>query len=124
MTSEIKEKEENNKNGRQTKKQLYHKEQEEVLNRLNKILNITEKNNKFIYNNITEEQEKEILRLEEEVIKFYVSHNWTFFSNKRWLSLVKSIYKSMGYEVVQKNKQINKTKIKEIYINKKYLGNP
>jgi hypothetical protein len=106
-----------------TKKEKFEKEQLEIVARLNSILGLNEKNNKFILEELKgdEEKQKQIIGLEEDVKKYFACRGWAYFNkdvDTKWLSLMRSIYKSTGYEVNYKLKQKNGEKYIEYSINK------
>jgi hypothetical protein len=105
------------------KNDKYQKEQEQVVKKLNSILEIDEANNRFLLEQLKqdEEKQKQILELEEDVKKFFVYHDWPYFKNtvsNRWLSLLRSIYKHTNYEITYKQKQKNGDKYTEYKITK------
>jgi hypothetical protein len=119
--------EDNNNKKSYKKKDKYEKEQQEIVRKLNGILGLDEKNNKFVLEELKqdEEKQKQIIGLEEEVKKYFVYNRWPYFNKNKeienkWMSLLKSIYKSGGYNMVFKNITIllNEKKIatKEYYI--------
>ena len=106
-----------------TKKEKYQKEQEEIVKRLNTILGLNEKNNKFILEDLKNDQEKQkqILELEEDVKKCFAYNRWAYFKvgiKNEAISLMRSIYKSSGYDVNYKQKQKNGEKYIEYSITK------
>ncbi len=86
------------------KNDIYKKEQEKVVERLNEILGIDESNNKFILEELKrdEERQRKIIELEEEIKRVFVYHDWPYFKGiveNKWLSLLRSIYKNTNYEL-------------------------
>jgi hypothetical protein len=95
-----------------TKKEKFEKEQLEIVVRLNSILGLNEKNNKFILEELKsdEEKQKQIIGLEEDVKKYFACNRWPYFNtgvNNEAVSLMRSIYKKTGYEVNYKKRTIN-----------------
>lgn len=91
-----------------TKKEKYEKEQMEIVERLNEILGLSE-TNKFILEDLKMDKEKQgkIIGLEEDVKKYFACRGWACFNKEvdnKWLSLLRSIYKSSGYELSYKQK--------------------
>jgi hypothetical protein len=98
---------------RKTKNERFINEQTEILNKLNQILNINEKNKYFIiedYDNF--EYKNEILNLIEDIKKYFVYNRWTYFNHNSndFLSLIKSIYNEMNYDILCKKINIDKSK--------------
>lgn len=96
-----KNKEKKNDRGKQ---QLFKKERLVVVEKLNKILKIQGNKGFFCFDDLDENNKKEIVELEEDVRKFFVYASWGYFNDstkgdKAVLSLIKSIYKSVGYNV-------------------------
>jgi hypothetical protein len=107
--------------GRPKREEVFKKERNEVLNKLNKILGITEDNDKFYLwdvDNNTDIQ-KGILDLKTDVEKYFRCSGWSFYSKKvgedrKYMSLMRSIYKDFKYELFAKTMIItrNNNKIK------------
>ena len=94
-----------------TKKEKYQKEQEEIVKRLNDILGLNEKNNKFILEDFRTdiEKQKQIIRLEEDVKKYFPYSNWGYFKklvDNESLSLIRSIYRFCDYDFQYKKFRI------------------
>ncbi len=93
---------------RSTKKDLYKKEQEEILNKINTILGISKDNNTiYLYDIENDNNKKEqILGLSDDVKKYFKTSNWAFYKDDECkgnhVLLCKSIYKDMGYQVLGK----------------------
>ncbi len=109
------------------KKDKYEKEQQEIVRKLNGILGLDEKNNKFVLEELKqdEEKQKQIIGLEEEVKKYFAYNRWAYFKvgvNNEAISLMRSIYKSSGYDVSYKQKQKNGEKYTEYSIHRNTLG--
>ncbi len=96
------------KKNRSTKKDLYKKEQEEILNKINTILGISKDNNTiYLYDIENDNNKKEqILGLSDDVKKYFKTSNWAFYKDDECkgnhVLLCKSIYKDMGYQVLGK----------------------
>ena len=108
---------------RKTKKEQFYNEQLTIINKLNVILNITEKNNAFILDDIkhNEHIQKQILDLVPEVKLYFAYTKWAYFLKpleNGWLSLLRSIYKAHDYNLTYKQKMKNGEKYTEYYINK------
>ena len=106
-------------NGRPKREDIYKKEREEILNKLNKILGVTEDNNKFFLWDIdnNEEIQKSILELKTDVEKYFRCSGWNFFSkslhdDRKYISLMKSLYKEFKYELYTKTILITRNNIK------------
>ena len=93
---------------RSTKKDLYKKEQEEILNKINTILGINKDNNTiYLYDIENDETKKaQILALSEDVQKYFKAGDWGFYKTEackyNHVLLCKSIYKEMGYKILSK----------------------
>jgi hypothetical protein len=110
-----------------SKKEKYGVEQAGVANKLNEILGINEKNNKFILEEFNMDREKQemVIGLEEEVKKYFAYADWGYFKKlveNRSLSLARTIYKNTGYDVTYKKRNIDGKVKTEYYITKKTLG--
>ena len=113
---------------RSTKKDLFKKEQEEILNKINTILGISKDNNTiYLYDIENDENKKaQILALSDDVQKYFKYSKWGFYSKEECkgnhVLLCKSIYKNMGYQIISKNAYIkrndNKINTKEYTIGK------
>jgi len=89
------------------KNDKFYNEQLMILKNLEKILNFDNDNRAFILyyldNNI--EQQKQILALIPEIRKYFPCGTWTAINRnvkKKYLSLLRSIYKTMGYSITRK----------------------
>ena len=102
---------ESKKRVRKTKKDMFYNEQLQIIEKINKILNINENNNTFILDQINNDsdKQKEILDLVDEIKKYFKCNDWSYFRgvNNQWLSLVRSLYKHTGYDITYK--QVRKT---------------
>jgi hypothetical protein len=105
------------------KVEKYAKEQQEIVDRLNKIIGLDEKNNKFVLEELKadEAKQKQIIGLEEDVKKYFACTRWTYFNKEvdnKWLSLLKAIYKNTNNDVQFKYKMKNGERYIEFSINK------
>ncbi len=113
---------------RSTKKDLYKKEQEEILNKINNILGINKDNNTIYLYDIENDinKKEQILALSDDIQKYFKAGDWGFFKTdickNNHVLLCKSIYKDMGYQILSKNTHIkrndNKINTKEYTIGK------
>ena len=102
--------------GRPKKNDIFIKERDEIITKLNDILEITNEKNWFILydlNNDIEKQNK-ILSLKDDIKKYFICSKWAFFNSsthnkikKDYLSLIRSVYKYMNYQITYKTKKIN-----------------
>lgn len=98
---------------------LYEEDRKNVVKKLNNILGITDTNNSFVLyeleNNI--DKQNKINELELDVKKYFVYSSWSYFNAKNkkrtYMSLLRSIYKTMGYDIAYKSTKI---KINEQWI--------
>jgi hypothetical protein len=97
---------------RPNKKIVFEKEQHQILEKLNTILGITDSNNFFSLYELENDENKhrEIVNLEIDLKKYFACSQWAYFNGKNvkkeYMSLVRSIYKKMGYDVVGKSTKI------------------
>ena len=87
------------------KEDLYKKEQAQLLNKLNDILNL--KNNNFIFYELDndEEKKKKILGLIEDIRKFYRYESYCSVINakkNKWLVVMRFIFRRNGYSFYTK----------------------
>lgn len=90
-----------NKGGRPKKDLAFEEEKQQVLDKLFKIIGITDDNKIFYFTDIEndENKQKEILDLENDVKLYFNYSGFSYFSKKLdrpYLSLAKSIMKSMN----------------------------
>lgn len=108
ILSQIKESKPKIIKNKSTKKELYAKEQEGILNKINKILGISNDNNIIYLYDIEndEEKKKQILDLSDSVKKYFKSGDWGVFKTPQCMNnhmlLCKSIYKAMDYQIISK----------------------
>ena len=103
--------------GRPSKKELYKKERIDIINKLNKILELNEKNN-FILYDIEHDEKKvqEIMDLKDDISKYFKGKRSVVFIpkykdkiiSKSFLGLIKIVYKEMDYNVISMQKKFNK----------------
>jgi hypothetical protein len=112
-----------------SKKEKYEEEQKNIVRKLNEILGLNEKNNKFILEELKqdEEKQKQIIGLEEDVKKYFAYSNWGYFRNEnitndtKTISLTRAIYKNSGYDISYRLKMKNKISHTEYLITKKNI---
>ena len=109
--------EEQIKNKPKTKLEKYINERKEIIQKIFEIINVQSENNiKFFYaDEITEENEKEILNLKNNIKRYFIVNTWISFKNtvkldKVHMSLIRNILKhgNINYTICQK--MINGTK--------------
>lgn len=117
---------EKDKGGRIPKEIKYVKERQELLNKLLKILGISETNKVFYVDDLDKDdaKQKQILDLVEDVKQYFTYGKWVYFTKDNvpepCLSLAKSILKDMGYILTPFYPKVNlKTKRKALIIEKK-----
>jgi hypothetical protein len=108
---------------RKTKNERYFNEQNQILVKLNQILNINEKNKYFVIEDFDNfEHKNDILALINDIKKYFVYNRWSFFNNNSdYLSLIKSIYNEMNYDMFCKTININNKSIIFCYIDNKNI---
>jgi hypothetical protein len=98
---------------RKTKNERYFNEQNQILVKLNQILNINEKNKYFVIEDFDNfEHKNEILALVDDIKKYFIYNRWTYFNhnNDDYLSLIKSIYNEMNYDMLYRKITIDNDK--------------
>lgn len=87
------------------KRELYTKERNDIVKKVDTILNINEKNRLICLNDVTDEQKENIIELVTDIRKFFCAGRWSFFKQKdeyeldTYLSLIRSLYKDEGYDI-------------------------
>jgi len=101
-----------NKGGRPSKTKEYEKNRLDVLKKLNKILDVDDiDNGDFFYlDQIDEDKQNQVLALADEIKLYFLYAKWPYFKNRDvtrpFLSLIKSVYKSMGFDVRLSNNYV------------------
>jgi hypothetical protein len=112
----------NKKKIRRNKKELFEKEREKIILKLNEIIKLEEKNNTVIYDDLVENIElKQYLIDNVELIKKYYScSGWGYFTThlhgnipKDEVTLMKAIYKSENYKIASRSKSMIRGDIKK-----------
>ena len=109
---------------RNTKKEIYEKDRERIVEMLDGILRMEENDRKFTVEEVDkdEERKEKIKEIGEEVKRYFAYAGWAYYKKKgKWISLVKSIYNEMGYEIEYKRKKNKNGKKTEYRISKKNL---
>ena len=94
-------------------KDIYINERLEVVNKLNNILGLNDNNDNFILYELenNEDKQKQIYNLECDVKNYFKYSTWGYFNSKYtkkgYMSLLRSIYKSMGYNIFHKSYKVN-----------------
>lgn len=98
--------------GRPKKSEKYKKEREEIINKLNVILGITNDNKKFYIWDIdnNEDKQKQIIHLKDDVEKYFRSKDSSIFIKENvkraHLAIIKIIYKEMNHKLSRVTKTI------------------
>lgn len=118
-----------NKGGRPSKTKEYEENRIEVINKLNDILGVSDiDNGDFFYlDKIDEDKQDQVLALADEIKLYFLYAKWPYFKNRDvvrpFLSLIKSVYKSMGFDVRLSNNYVTQKgvtkKITKVLIDKK-----
>lgn len=94
-------------------------ERQEVLNKMFIILGINEQNNNFELNKIDTDinLQNKILDLENDIKKYYNCSRWSCYASsnvkKKYLSLIRYVLKTMGYDIISKRKMVDKATYKK-----------
>ena len=87
------------------KSELYAEERNKIIEKMNTILDIKNDKGFFYIDDISEEKRQEIIDLGNDVKKYFSFGTMNFFKNPdmdyRYVSLIKSVYKELGYNVNQ-----------------------
>jgi hypothetical protein len=93
------------KGGPPKKKDTFVNERKNIIQQLDDMLNMTEKNRLLCTNDISNKTKNKIINMIPEIKKFFCVTRWTFFKSgedetiSNCLSLIKSIYKDEGYDI-------------------------
>lgn len=91
--------------GRPNKGKVYVKNRQDVLNKISKILEFDGVSGIIFLDSITKEQQQNILDQVDDIKLYFNYASWSYFKkdddDKTWLCLVKSLFKSMNYNVRQ-----------------------
>jgi hypothetical protein len=112
---------------RPNKSYVYEKNRKDILNKLNAIVGIDTTHDYFLLESIDDAKKEEIIDLAEDVKKYFATSKWMYFrypdKPKAFLSLLKYIYKDMGYDIVMHATMSTKNKVSHrevrVYVNKK-----
>ena len=100
------------------RKKIYIKERQDIINKVFEILNINESNNILYLRDLdaNEEMQKQILELETDIRKYFVSGAWACFGcpniKRKVLSIIKYLMKTMNYNIITKRKLLKTGDIK------------
>jgi len=108
---------------RSTKKELYKKEREGIINELNEIIGLYEKNNSvFLYELERNEKIKEYMQLNlKKIRRYHKTGSWGYFSNDMSkgmgndIGLLRTLYTDNDYNILSKLKINNFDNIKKQY---------
>ncbi len=102
------------KRNRRPKHELFEKEREEIITKINEILGINNDNNiLYLYDLQNDMDKKEkILALVNDIQKYFSASDWGFFkkesSRENYILLCKSVYKDMNWQVFSSNTNITR----------------
>jgi hypothetical protein len=89
---------------RPNKSYVYEENRKDILNKLNIIVGIDDTHDYFLLKSINDAKKEEIINLADDVKKYFATSKWMYFrypdKPKAFLSLLKYIYKDMGYDIV------------------------
>lgn len=103
-----------NKGGRPAKKDKYDVERQQVIERLDTIIGITDSNKLFYLYDLDNDVDKQnqILALEDEVKRVFRAGNWNVFAKevktRKYLSLLRAVYRDMGYSLMSTAKSLKR----------------
>jgi hypothetical protein len=114
----IKKTEMKNVGGRPKKSIKYKKEREDVMKKLNGILGITEENKMFYVCDIDDDKQKKISDMKDEIGEYFGGKHTLVFAGetdmkREFLSLIKTVYKEMGFTIIRKIKTVVRNDIKQ-----------
>jgi len=111
-----------------TKHNIFEKDRNELLCKMNKILGFSDDGGDILVMNITPEMEASILKLAPDIKYYFKCGTWSYFREPKVklaqpsVSIIKALYRDMGYDVSQPTsyKVINgvKTKMARIIVKK------
>jgi hypothetical protein len=101
----------------------YEKERNEMIKEFDKILGFTENNRTFILIDLQKDKQKikKINELSKKIPFIFCSGGWGYYRipkgkkvNNKEIGLVKTLYKSEGYEIIKRKKKIMEGEIKTL----------
>ncbi len=116
---------------RLTKKQQFVEERKEIINRLNNILGLNDKNNTFYLYDVENSNEikQKITELSEDVKKYFKCGNWNYFVSTNngeealEIGLIRAVYRDEDWILTKKDvcikKNENKIRTTQYYLFKK-----
>lgn len=123
--------EEHNIKNRRTKKELFEKERNDILTKLNNLIGLNEKNNSILLVELqnNEELKKEIISMIDDIQKYYRCCRWGYFvweNNGRKgdeITLLRAIYKDHDYNILTKNVITEYNGVKTRYVKLFFIKN-
>ena len=122
-----------NERKRRTKKELYQKERDEIIENLNKLLGLNKENNSIFYYELeNNENAREYIRNNiENIRKYFKTGTWGYFSNDllkgmgNEIGLIRSLYTDCEFDIISKRKVVNingkKKQTTELYFVKNFF---
>lgn len=115
------------KRNRPSKEQRYQKEREELIQKINLIIGIDEKNTNVLLFDIDNEITKNKIRnLIPDIQKYFKCGTWNYFkmtNNKNEIGLLKSVYQNNGYIITTKKKLTMRDNVKKQYTELYFINN-
>ena len=106
---------------RRTKEENYKEEREEIIKELEELMGLNENNRKILLKELEKEEIKaRMIELSEKIKKIYSVSRWGYYSNEKKkgsgneITLLRSVFKNSGYNVVSKRKTITREGEKSI----------
>jgi CRISPR/Cas system-associated endonuclease Cas3-HD len=100
---------------RKTKEDKYKEEREELIKELENLIGLNESNRKILSNDLEREEIKARMReLSEKISKIYSVSRWGYYSKDikkgmgNEITLLRSVFKNSGYNIVSKRKTIER----------------
>ncbi len=115
--------EENDNKIRRNKKQLYDKERNDIINKLNQLIGLNQNNNSVLLQELRDNNElkQELISMKDDIKKYYRCCRWGYFVSENnnqqgdEITLLKSILKDHGYSIYRKDITADKYNEKKRY---------
>ncbi len=115
--------EENDNKIRRNKKQLYDKERNDIINKLNQLIGLNQNNNSVLLQELRDNNElkQELISMKDDIKKYYRCCRWGYFVSENngkkgdEISLLRAIYKEHNYKIPTQEVLIEYNGIKKKY---------